>query len=96
MKFSLSTAAAHHRIAAAGDENTCPDEDDDLHRGAGIRGGRLVVPPSVLHAGDASTKIIRDISAEQPSKRAATLEDVARSVAPNRMNTIVVGGSAVA
>jgi putative ABC transport system permease protein len=42
------------------------------------------------------TKIIRDISAEQPVERAATLEDVrAEVLAPNRLNTIVFGGFAL-
>ncbi len=42
------------------------------------------------------TKIIRDISAEQPVERAATLEDVrAEVLAPNRLNTLVFGGFAL-
>ena len=42
------------------------------------------------------TKIIRDISADQPVERAATLEDVrAEVLAPNRLNTIVFGGFAL-
>ena len=42
------------------------------------------------------TKIIRDISAEQPVERAATLEDVrAEVLAPNRLNTMVFGGFAL-
>ncbi|HYB96750.1 MAG TPA: ADOP family duplicated permease [Vicinamibacterales bacterium] len=42
------------------------------------------------------TKIIRDISAEQPVERAATLEDVrAEVLAPNRVNTLVFGGFAL-
>jgi putative ABC transport system permease protein len=62
-----------------------------------IGGGRLFV-----HAqGDAYalvspiTRIIRDLSAEQPVERAATLEDVrAEVLAPNRLNAIVFGGFA--
>jgi putative ABC transport system permease protein len=42
------------------------------------------------------TKIIRDLSAEQPVERAATLEDVrAEVLAPNRLNTLVFGGFAL-
>jgi predicted permease len=42
------------------------------------------------------TKIIRDIAADQPVERAATLEDVrAEVLAPNRLNTIVFGGFAL-
>jgi predicted permease len=62
-----------------------------------IGGGRLfvhsrtdpyaLVPPI--------TKIIRDLSAEQPVERAATLEDVrAEVLAPNRLNALVFGGFA--
>src|SRR2546426_907629 len=41
------------------------------------------------------TKIIRDLSAEQPVERAATLEDVrAEVLAPNRLNPLVFGGFA--
>lgn len=42
------------------------------------------------------TKIIRDISSEQPVERAATLADVrAEVLAPNRLNTLVFGGFAL-
>ena len=62
-----------------------------------IGGGRLfvhartdpyaLVPPI--------TKIIRDLSAEQPVEQAATLEDVrAEVLAPNRLNALVFGGFA--
>jgi len=41
------------------------------------------------------TKIIRDLSAEQPVEQAATLEDVrAEVLAPNRLNALVFGGFA--
>jgi predicted permease len=41
------------------------------------------------------TRIIRDMSAEQPVERAATLEDVrAEVLTPDRLNTIVFGGFA--
>ena len=62
-----------------------------------IGGGRLfvhartdpyaLVPPI--------TKIIRDLSAEQPVEQAATLDDVrAEVLAPNRLNALVFGGFA--
>ncbi len=41
------------------------------------------------------TRIIRELSAEQPVEQAATLEDVrAEVLAPNRLNTLVFGGFA--
>ncbi|HEY7058600.1 MAG TPA: FtsX-like permease family protein, partial [Vicinamibacterales bacterium] len=41
------------------------------------------------------TRIIRDLSAEQPVERAATLEDVrAEVLAPDRLNALVFGGFA--
>jgi putative ABC transport system permease protein len=41
------------------------------------------------------TRIIRDLSAEQPVEQAATLEDVrAEVLAPNRLNALVFGGFA--
>ncbi|HYE88425.1 MAG TPA: ADOP family duplicated permease [Vicinamibacterales bacterium] len=61
-------------------------------------GGRLFVHAKVdpYSLVTPITKIIRDISAEQPVERAATLEDVrAEVLAPNRLNTIVFGGFAI-
>jgi putative ABC transport system permease protein len=41
------------------------------------------------------TRIVRELSAEQPVERAATLEDVrAEVLAPNRLNALVFGGFA--
>jgi ABC-type antimicrobial peptide transport system permease subunit len=41
------------------------------------------------------TRTVRELAAEQPIERAATLEDVrAEVLAPNRLNTIVFGGFA--
>jgi len=65
--------------------------------GQEIGGGRLfvhartdpypMVPPI--------TRIIRELSAEQPVEQAATLEDVrAEVLAPNRLNALVFGGFA--
>ncbi len=41
------------------------------------------------------TKVVRDLAADQPVERAATLEDIrAEVLAPSRLNAIVVGGFA--
>ena len=41
------------------------------------------------------TRIVRDLSADQPVERAATLEDIrAEVLAPDRLNTLVFGGFA--
>ena len=42
------------------------------------------------------TRIIRELSADQPVEQAATLDDVrAEVLAPNRLNALVFGGFAV-
>ena len=62
-----------------------------------IGGGRLFVnartdPYALVPS---ITRIIRDLSADQPVERAATLEDVrAEVLAPNRLNALVFGGFA--
>ena len=61
-------------------------------------GGRLFVHAKVdpYSLVTPITKIIRDISPDQPVERAATLEDVrAEVLAPNRLNTVVFGGFAL-
>jgi putative ABC transport system permease protein len=63
-----------------------------------IGGGRLFVHASTdpYALVPAITRIVRDLSAEQPVERAATLEDVrAEVLAPERLNAIVFGGFAV-
>lgn len=63
-----------------------------------IGGGRLFVhartdPYALVPS---ITRTIRELSAEQPVERAATLEDVrAEVLAPNRLNALVFGGFAV-
>jgi hypothetical protein len=62
-----------------------------------IGGGRLFVhttsDPYALVA--PITRIIREMSSEQPVENAATLEDVrAEVLAPNRLNALVFGGFA--
>jgi putative ABC transport system permease protein len=66
--------------------------------GQEMGGGRLFVhaksdPYALVPA---ITRVIRDLSAEQPVERAATLDDVrAEVLAPNRLNALVFGGFAV-
>src|SRR2546428_14084821 len=60
-------------------------------------GGRLFVHARIdpYALGPPITKIIRDLSAEQPVERAAPLEAVrAEVLAPNRLNGLVFGGFA--
>jgi putative ABC transport system permease protein len=60
-------------------------------------GGRLFVHAQTDPYGlvPAITRVIRDLSAEQPVERPATLDDVrAEVLAPNRVNTLVFGGFA--
>ena len=63
-----------------------------------IFGGRLFVHARVdpYTLVPPVTKIIRELSADQPVERAATLEDVrAEVLAPNRLNALVFGGFAL-
>ncbi len=62
-----------------------------------IWGGRLFVHTSTNPYGLVTpvTRIIRDMSEDQPVERAATLEDVrAEVLTPDRLNTLVFGGFA--
>ena len=62
-----------------------------------IWGGRLFVHTSANPYGLVTpvTRIIRDMSEDQPVERAATLEDVrAEVLTPDRLNTLVFGGFA--
>jgi len=81
------------------DENVIPGQAFSVYHPfeQEIGGGRLfvhaksdpyaLVPPV--------TKIIRDLSADQPVERAATLEDIrAEVLAPERLNALVFGGFA--
>ena len=87
-------------VADVDDENVVPGPAMTVYHpfDQEMGGGRLFV-----HAGNADpyplvppiTKIIRELSAEQPVERAATLEDVrAEVLAPNRLNALVFGGFA--
>ena len=86
-------------VADVDDENVVPGPAMTVYHPfeQEIGGGRLfvhartdpyaLVPPI--------TRIIRELSAEQPVERAATLEDVrAEVLAPNRLNALVFGGFA--
>jgi putative ABC transport system permease protein len=60
-------------------------------------GGRLFVSTSTdpYSLVPTITKVVRDLAADQPVERAATLEDIRADVlAPSRLNAIVVGGFA--
>ena len=102
MKF-IGVAPVPRRIvgvtADVDDENVVPGPALSVYHPfeQEIGGGRLfvhvrtdpyaLVPPI--------TRIIRELSAEQPVERAATLEDVrAEVLAPNRLNALVFGGFA--
>jgi len=86
-------------VADVDDENVVPGEAMTIYHPTEqeIGGGRLfvhartdpyaLVPPI--------TRIIRELSAEQPVEQAATLDDVrAEVLAPNRLNALVFGGFA--
>jgi putative ABC transport system permease protein len=82
------------------DENVVPGAVMTVYHpfGQEIFGGRLFVhtqaDPYALVT--PVTRIIRELSADQPVERAATLEDVrAEVLAPNRLNAVVFGGFAL-
>ncbi len=79
------------------DENIVPEPMMTVYS-PGI-GGRLFVRTSMENPYmlvPAITRIIREMSAEQPIERAATLEDVrAEVLAPDRLNALVFGGFAL-
>jgi putative ABC transport system permease protein len=86
-------------VADVDDENVVPGPAMTIYHPfeQEIGGGRLFVhartDPYTLVA--PITRIIREMSAEQPVEQAATLEDVrAEVLAPNRLNALVFGGFA--
>ncbi len=103
MKFIGISTAGRRIIGVAADlddENIVPGPKLTVYHPMEqeFGGGRLfvhaVVDPYTLVT--PITKIIRDISSEQPVERAATLADVrAEVLAPNRLNTLVFGGFAL-
>jgi len=86
-------------VADVDDENVVPGPALTVYHPfeQEIGGGRLFVhartdPYALVPS---ITRIIRDLSAEQPVEQVATLEDVrAEVLAPNRLNTLVFGGFA--
>jgi putative ABC transport system permease protein len=102
MKF-IDVSTAPRRIvgiaADIDDENVVPGPAMVVYHPLDqeIGGGRLFVrtrtdPYALVRP---ITKIIRDLSPEQPVERAATLEDVrAEVLAPSRLNALVFGGFA--
>ena len=103
MKF-IDVSTAPRRIvgvaADVDDENVVPGPAMSVYHPfeQEIGGGRLFVhartdPYALVPA---ITRIIRDLSADQPVEQAATLEDVrAEVLAPNRLNALVFGGFAI-
>ena len=102
MKF-IDVSPAPRRIvgvaADVDDENVVPGPAMTVYHpfGQAFGGGRLFVhvrsDPYALVT--PITRIIRDLSVDQPVERAATLEDVrAEVLTPNRLNTLVFGGFA--
>src|SRR5207247_4337406 len=102
MKFSPISTEPRRIVGIAADiddENVVPGPALTVYHPfeQEIGGGRLfvhartdpyaLVPPI--------TRIIRDLSADQPVERAATLDDIrAEVLAPDRLNTLVFGGFA--
>jgi putative ABC transport system permease protein len=86
-------------VADVDDENVVPGPAMTVYHpfGQEIGGGRLFVhaaadPYSLVPP---ITRIIRELSADQPVEKAATLEDVrAEVLAPERLNALVFGGFA--
>jgi putative ABC transport system permease protein len=101
IKFVPGISTAPHRIigvtADIDDEHVVPGPSMTVYSAfeeGPIFGGRLFIhtaanPYSLVTP---ITRIIRDMSADQPVERAATLEDVrAEVLTPDRLNTVVFG-----
>src|SRR3989454_1546174 len=101
MKFIPGISTAPHRIigvaADIDDEHVVPGPIltvYTLFEEAPMFGGRLFIHPGANPYSLVTpvTRIIRDMSVEQPIERAATLEDVrAEVLTPDRLNTVVFG-----
>jgi putative ABC transport system permease protein len=72
--------------------------DDAANKELPLFGGRLFVHTSMTNPYalvTPITRIVRDMAADQPVERAATLEDIrAEVLTPDRLNTLVFGGFA--
>ncbi len=101
LKFAPGVSAAPHRIigvtADIDDEHLVPEPILTVYstfEEGPMFGGRLFIhtdanPYSLVTP---VTRIIRDLSADQPIEHAATLEDIrAEVLAPNRLNSLVFG-----
>ncbi len=87
-------------VADVDDENVVPGAAMTIYHPLEqeFGGGRLFVHASVdpYTLVPPVTKIIREMSGEQPVEKAATLEDIrAEVLAPNRLNAMVFGGFAI-
>ena len=101
MKFALGISTAPHRIIGVtvdvDDEHVVPGPILTVYtpiEEGPLFGGRLFVHASANPYSLVTpiTRIVRDMSAEQPIERAATLEDVrAEVLTPDRLNTVVFG-----
>ena len=101
LKFIPGISDAPHRIigvtADIDDEHVVPGPMLTIYspfEEGPIFGGRLFIHTNVNPYSLVTpvTRIIRDMSAEQPVERAATLEDVrAEVLTPDRLNTVVFG-----
>ena len=104
LKFIPGISTAPHRIigvtADIDDEHVVPGPSLTVYspfEEGPMFGGRLFIHTSANPYSLVTpvTRIIRDMSAEQPVERAATLEDVrAEVLTPDRLNTLVFGGFA--
>jgi predicted permease len=86
-------------VADVDDENVVPGPAVTIYHplGQALGGGRLFVHARTDPYGlvPPITRIIRELSADQPVEKAATLDDVrAEVLAPNRLNALVFGGFA--
>ncbi len=101
IKFVPGISTAPHRIigvtADIDDEHVVPGPSMTVYGAfeeGPIFGGRLFIHTSANPYSLVTpiTRIIRDMSADQPVERAATLEDVrAEVLTPDRLNTVVFG-----
>jgi len=101
IKFVPGISAAPHRIigvtADIDDEHVVPGPSLTVYNPfeeGPIFGGRLFIHTSANPYSLVTpvTRILRDMSADQPVERAATLEDVrAEVLTPDRLNTVVFG-----
>jgi ABC-type antimicrobial peptide transport system permease subunit len=101
MKFIPGISTAPHRIigvtADIDDEHVVPGPSLTVYNPfeeGPMFGGRLFIHTSANPYSLVTpiTRIIRDMSAEQPVERAATLEDIrAEVLTPDRLNTVVFG-----